>query len=176
MFSNNAHMKHLIFVVFVLLATLLPTEGRVLLYDEDEDDEPVYPPDRIFQTFSHHGRFKAVNLFVYKHTWATFSDFGSECKAYVNVGGLLLDSPYLQGDVNLQMSYSSADQWNDVGNVLCGLMRSGENKALFSLGAMSSSGIYFYTGDGNQSLFLEGDGISLVSFGGGTIHFSGCSC
>ena len=152
-----------------ILVALSPAKGRVL-----SEKGPSSP--EVVERLVYNGTFHTVNAVVYKHTWADFPDFGKECTAYINVGGVNIESPYMQGKIQLSINGAPTLQQRDImKGVLCGLMRTGEYKSLAAAGLLEKNLAVIY-GDNNGEISLAGPAVSLVSVGGGSIHFYGCSC
>jgi len=84
-------MKSIAFII-ICFAVLSPAKGR--------DIRDIYPGNWV-ETFVSNGTYHTINAFVYKHTWADFPDFGKDCTAYINAGGLLIESPYFEGDIKI---------------------------------------------------------------------------
>ena len=150
-----------------ILVALSPVKGRVLSEQDPSSPYEVY----------YNGTFHTINAIVYKHTWADFPDFGKECTAYINVGGVNIESPYMQGKIQLSINGAPTLQQRDtLKGVLCDLMRTGEKKSLFVLESMYETVAVIYDYDANGKISLRGSAASFMSAGGGTIHFYGCSC
>ena len=151
-----------------ILVALSPVKGRVL----SEKTSPVV------EKLVYNGTFHTINAIVYKHTWVDFPDFGKECTAYINAGGVNIESPYMQGEMQLRITGAPTLQQRDtLKGVLCDLMRTGEYKSLTAIEALDRAESVFYRADNdNGSISLNGPAVSLISVSGGTIHFYGCSC
>ena len=154
-----------------ILAALSPAKGRVL---SEKGPSSLGGVEKLV----YNGTFHSINAILYKHTWAEFPDFGKECTAYLNVGGLSISSPYMQGDMQLQITGAPTLQQRDtLKGVLCDLMRTGEKKSLFAMEAAMLAAAFIYRDDINGNIELTGTAVvSFISVGGGTIHFYGCSC
>ena len=160
----------MIYIALVcILMALSSAKGRVLSEKSPSSLEGV-------ESLVYKGTFHTINAVVYKHTWADFPDFGKECTAYLNVGGLNIESPYMQGEMQLRIGGASTLQQRDtLKGVLCDLMRTSEKKSLYTLETLDMSASVIYDDD-NGKIVLTGSAISFISAGGGTIHFYGCSC
>ena len=153
-----------------ILAALSPAKGRVL---SEKGPSSLGGVEKLV----YNGTFHSINAILYKHTWAEFPDFGKECTAYLNVGGLSISSPYMQGDMQLQITGAPTLQQRDaLKGALCDLMRTGEYKSLFAGEAAMLADAFIYRNDKTGNVELTGPAISFLSVGGGTIHFWGCSC
>ena len=148
-----------------ILAALSPAKGRVLT----EKNSGV-------EKLSYNGTFHTINAIFYKHTWIDFPDFGKECTAYLNVGGVLIESPYMKGKIELRIGAPTLQQRDTLKGVLCDLMRTGGYKSLFVFESIYETVAVIYDYDDNGKISLRGSAASISSAGGGTIHFYGCSC
>ena len=147
-----------------ILLALSPAKGRVL-----SEKNPVV------EKLSYNGTFHSINAFFYKHTWIEFPDFGRKCTAYINVGGLNIESPYMQGEMQLQIDGAPTLQQRDIlKSFLCHLMRPGENKSIMAADTLYESLAVIHADNG--VIELRGSAASIISVGGGTIHFYKCSC
>jgi hypothetical protein len=145
---------------------------------EFPDERGVFEKSGIEILFSK-GTFHVINALFYKHTWIDFPDFGKECTAYINSGGVLLESPYFEGEIRLSIFarlYSTPQERDDLKGVLCRLMRTGEYRLLRGGGALIFFGYRIHRDYNGGEILLGGTGASIISVNVGTIHFDGCSC
>ena len=167
-----AKMKYTAFAIFVILAALSPAKGRML---SEKAESPPIDPDN-YNVISYNGTYDTKNFLLYKQTRAYFPDFGKNCTAYINIGGILIESPYMEGEIQLRIIFLQTSQHRDaLKSVLCDFMRTGEYTSIAAGNILWKSAYRFYTDD-NGMLMLDGSAASFGSMGGGTIHFWGCSC
>ena len=178
-FFSGTHARHLRHD-----DTPVPMGGEKARAQNPESENPkgrgsTEQKDGMEKILSSNGTFHTINVvFVYQHVWIDFPDFGKQCTAYINAGGVLVESPYFEGEIQLVVHASrgsTPQQKDDLKGVLCRLMRTGEYKNLVGLGFITVGGYGIYVDDIGE-IVLRGIGATIFSMAGGTIRFSGCSC
>ena len=148
-------MKCVAFVV--ILAALSSAKGRVL------QDTPT------FETVSYDGTYSTGMI----DSLAKFPyfDSGSECTAYIRV----LGSPYAKGNIQLQILYATPQAQDALKNVLCDLMRTGEDISLSALEESDSNEGIIYDGGSDGKILIDSND-SEINLRNGHFYFAGCSC
>ena len=159
-------------IIFSLLAILSPIQGR-MLSQEFIDDGLEHRYD-----VKYDGTFRMINALAYKHIRADFPVFGNKCSAYVNGGGINVNSPYMEGMARLTIVGSNTPQErDDLKSRLCALMKSGDRHPIaFTEISASWAVVILYDGIDAGRVAIEGFGPTLISDGGGRIRFENCSC
>ena len=137
--------------------------GRVLLDDG-------YRQDVISD-----GRFSTWSAIWYKKLEVKLPTLGNNCRAILQFGGIFFEVPYMTGDAQLKVRYSTEAGRDDLKSDLCRLMQTGERKDVFATQSITGGEFIIFTND-NGLVFISHSSFAFGGMGGGTLRFEGCSC